>query len=209
MYEQGRGVPQDDAEAVKWYQKAAEQNDPLAQTNLGAMYLTGRGVPRDEWRASGLFSVAGHNGCEQAQINLELLRKFHFLLDVRNAVLAVLIVAGVVFGSLILCRIARSLIPAGQDQRESGATKGRGLSTVRMAASMLLVATGIVAGAIGFQQLSKPEQYISDTNGMNLILIGPILFCAGAFCPFHRTFYGAFAGFALAFALTILFIGGM
>ncbi len=27
MYRQGRGVPQDDAEAMKWYRKAAEQGD--------------------------------------------------------------------------------------------------------------------------------------------------------------------------------------
>ena len=35
MYNTGEGVPQDDAEAVKWYRLAAEQGDASAQFNLG------------------------------------------------------------------------------------------------------------------------------------------------------------------------------
>ena len=35
MYAQGRGMPQDFGEAAKWYRKAAEQGDALAQFNLG------------------------------------------------------------------------------------------------------------------------------------------------------------------------------
>ena len=46
MYDNGRGVPQDDTEAVKWYRKAAEQGHAEAQNNLGVMYLNGRGVPQ-------------------------------------------------------------------------------------------------------------------------------------------------------------------
>ena len=34
----GQGVPQDYAEAVKWYRKAAEQGDVNAQHNIGLMY---------------------------------------------------------------------------------------------------------------------------------------------------------------------------
>ena len=34
-YASGRGVPQDDAEAVTWYRKAAEQGHADAQNNLG------------------------------------------------------------------------------------------------------------------------------------------------------------------------------
>ncbi len=44
MYMEGKGVPQDDAEAVKWYRKAAEQGVTEAQYNLGLMYDDGRGV---------------------------------------------------------------------------------------------------------------------------------------------------------------------
>ena len=44
MYEAGRGVPQDDAEAARWYRLAAEQGSGAAQFNLGLMYVNGRGV---------------------------------------------------------------------------------------------------------------------------------------------------------------------
>ena len=40
----GYGVPQDYAEAVKWYRLAAEQGYARAQYNLGVMYDNGRGV---------------------------------------------------------------------------------------------------------------------------------------------------------------------
>jgi uncharacterized protein len=43
MFVLGRGVSQDDAEAVKWYRKAAEQGYPAAQFNLGEMHRQGRG----------------------------------------------------------------------------------------------------------------------------------------------------------------------
>ncbi len=38
MYYDGWGVPQDYAEAVKWWRKAAEQGYGEAQFNLGYMY---------------------------------------------------------------------------------------------------------------------------------------------------------------------------
>lgn len=47
MYVNGRGVPQDYAEAVKWYRLAAEQGDADAMNLLGGMYGTGKGVPQD------------------------------------------------------------------------------------------------------------------------------------------------------------------
>ena len=40
MYGDGRGVAQDDAQAVAWYRKAAEQGDAAAQNNLGWMTST-------------------------------------------------------------------------------------------------------------------------------------------------------------------------
>ena len=43
----GLGVPQDYAEAVSWFRKAAEQNFPEAERNLGGMYLSGLGVEKD------------------------------------------------------------------------------------------------------------------------------------------------------------------
>ena len=55
MYETGKGVPEDDKEAVVWFRKAAEQGFTNAQYNLGWMYAHGKGVPVDarDRRANG------------------------------------------------------------------------------------------------------------------------------------------------------------
>jgi TPR repeat protein len=42
MYANGEGVPEDDAEAVKWYRLAAEKGHADAQTNLGAIWSEGQ-----------------------------------------------------------------------------------------------------------------------------------------------------------------------
>jgi len=39
MYDNGRGVPQNDAEAVAWYRKAAEQGEAKAQSDLATKYI--------------------------------------------------------------------------------------------------------------------------------------------------------------------------
>lgn len=51
LYAEGRGVPQDHAEAAKWNRLAAEQGYALAQYNLGVSYDTGEGVPQDDAEA--------------------------------------------------------------------------------------------------------------------------------------------------------------
>ena len=45
MYDEGQGVPQDYAEALKWYRLAAAQGFAKAQFLLGVMYAKGRGRP--------------------------------------------------------------------------------------------------------------------------------------------------------------------
>lgn len=57
-YEEGKGVPKNLAEAVRWYRAAAEQHVPRAAENLGNMYQFGRGVKKNcktavEWYAEG------------------------------------------------------------------------------------------------------------------------------------------------------------
>jgi uncharacterized protein len=47
IYAVGQGVPQDYAEAMKWYWKAAEQGLAVAQFSLGLMYPNGNGIPQD------------------------------------------------------------------------------------------------------------------------------------------------------------------
>jgi TPR repeat protein len=40
-------VPQDSAEAARWYRKAADQGEAVGQFNLGGMYAEGQGVPQE------------------------------------------------------------------------------------------------------------------------------------------------------------------
>ena len=67
MYANGEGVPQDDAEAVRWYRLAAEQGYVIAQTNLGVMYSTGQGVPEDIVLAYMWYNLAVAQGRDIAQ----------------------------------------------------------------------------------------------------------------------------------------------
>ncbi len=51
LYHSGYGlpqVPQDYAQAAKWYRKAADQGNPHAQYYLGLLYILGLGVPVDK-----------------------------------------------------------------------------------------------------------------------------------------------------------------
>jgi TPR repeat protein len=45
------GVPKDEAEAARWYRKAADQGLAEAEAHLGGCYALGRGVPKDEAEA--------------------------------------------------------------------------------------------------------------------------------------------------------------
>ena len=60
------------AEAVKWYQKAVEQGDPWAQNNLGLMYSKGRGGSKLS-QAVKLYRMAAEQGHVEAQNNLGLM----------------------------------------------------------------------------------------------------------------------------------------
>ena len=71
-YDNGKGVPKDDAQAVTWYRKAAEQGYADAQNALGVSYDHGEGVPRDILRAYMWFNLAAAQGNEQAARNREV-----------------------------------------------------------------------------------------------------------------------------------------
>ncbi|MFI5361390.1 MAG: SUMF1/EgtB/PvdO family nonheme iron enzyme, partial [Elusimicrobiota bacterium] len=62
LYRQGRGVAQEDGQAVSWLRKAAEQGYAPAQADLAWMYNEGRGVSKDyEAGASWNLKAAGQN----------------------------------------------------------------------------------------------------------------------------------------------------
>jgi TPR repeat protein len=76
LYDRGQGVPQDNALAMQWYQKAAEQGLPQALVNLAIMYEEGQGVPVDLMRAYFWFALAEVQGDGQApQAKLDLAKK--------------------------------------------------------------------------------------------------------------------------------------
>jgi hypothetical protein len=86
MYEEGKGVLLNDAEAAKWYRKAAEQEyttalinltamcnrgSAVAQFNMGGMYQDGLGVSQDDAEAAKWYGKAAQQGNKVAQLRLD------------------------------------------------------------------------------------------------------------------------------------------
>jgi TPR repeat protein len=69
----GRGVLKNDTEAVKWYQKAAEQGNAEAQFSLGNCYYFGCGVPKNDTEAVNWYRKAAEQGNVLAQALLHKL----------------------------------------------------------------------------------------------------------------------------------------
>ena len=69
-YDKGYGVPQDYAQAVKWYRQAAEQGLALAQYSLGNCYVQGEVVPQDYAQAVKWYRKAAEQGLAKAQYDL-------------------------------------------------------------------------------------------------------------------------------------------
>jgi S1-C subfamily serine protease len=70
LYSEGRGVPQDFAQASALFRKAAEQGNAEAQATLGATYELGRGVPQSYSEAALWYLKAAGQGYAHAQIFL-------------------------------------------------------------------------------------------------------------------------------------------
>ena len=75
MYMYGRGVPEDDAEAVRWYQLAAEQGYASAQFSLGFMYYSGEGVRQDNVLAYMWLNLAAAQGNGFARDHKEIVER--------------------------------------------------------------------------------------------------------------------------------------
>ena len=73
-YNSGQGVEQSYTEAVKWYRKAAEQNNPIAQNNLGWCYENGYGVSKNIAEAIQWYKKAVMRGNKLAESNLARLK---------------------------------------------------------------------------------------------------------------------------------------
>lgn len=58
IYYEGKSVPQDYVEAMKWFLLAANQKHANAQFHLGQMYEEGQGVPRNNVQAHKWYNLA-------------------------------------------------------------------------------------------------------------------------------------------------------
>ena len=65
-YKNGRGVEQDNEQAVYWYRKAAEQGDGISQTHLGYIYSNGQDVEQ----AVNWYRKAAEQGNALGQLSL-------------------------------------------------------------------------------------------------------------------------------------------
>jgi localization factor PodJL len=72
-YAEGRGVPQNLAEAAEWFDRAARQGLAPAQFRLGGFYEKGFGVKKDLEAARRLYLVAAEAGNAKAMHNLAVL----------------------------------------------------------------------------------------------------------------------------------------
>lgn len=66
-FENVEGVARDDAMAVFWYRKAAEQGHAAAQFRLGQMFAAGRCVKEDELASVRWYQKAARQGNADAQ----------------------------------------------------------------------------------------------------------------------------------------------
>lgn len=76
LYEEGLGVPQNDATAIAWYKRAAEQGNPQSTYNIGMMILEGRGAGPDPVIAAQWVRISADLGFPLAQHTLG-----HFYLE--------------------------------------------------------------------------------------------------------------------------------
>ena len=72
-YVTGDGVAHDDAEAVKWFRKAADQDDMLGERYLAEMYFKGRGVSVDNAEAAKWLRLAAGQDDPESEHNLAVM----------------------------------------------------------------------------------------------------------------------------------------
>jgi localization factor PodJL len=66
----GDGVSVNEAEAAKWLERAAKQNEPVAAYRLATLFERGHGVPADPAKAAQWYEVAAKAGNRKAMHNL-------------------------------------------------------------------------------------------------------------------------------------------
>ncbi len=72
LYANGKGVPTNINQSLRWLRASAHAGYAAAQSNLGAAYSRGQGVPQDYVRAVAWFSLAAAQGNALAVTNRDL-----------------------------------------------------------------------------------------------------------------------------------------
>lgn len=70
LYRDGKGVPRDNAAALKWAHLAADKGDPAGLDAVGCHFFRGLGVPQNFDVSAGYFRAAAKKGNPFGQLNL-------------------------------------------------------------------------------------------------------------------------------------------
>ena len=73
MYYNGKGTPQDNVEAVKWFRKSAEQGNSDGQRLLGFMYKNGRGLDTNYIKAVEWYRKSAEQGNSNGQVDIGIM----------------------------------------------------------------------------------------------------------------------------------------
>jgi len=74
LHQEGKGVPKNHGDAMKWYHKGASHNDSFAMSRIGWLYSKGKGaVPKDYRQAFYWYEKSARNGNHNGQANLAYL----------------------------------------------------------------------------------------------------------------------------------------
>ena len=69
-YYNGRGVPENRVEAVRWFRRAADRGHAGAMYNLAICYASGQGIDKDETEAVKWFRASAAKGNPRAMAAL-------------------------------------------------------------------------------------------------------------------------------------------
>jgi len=165
MYYQGKGVPQDYAEAVRRYRKAADQGHAWAQDGIGYMYSQGKGVPQDYAEAARWYRKAADQGDTRAQRILGL--------RTRPGAPTKMYLSLAFVGSVLL--LIDSLLPNGRRirNRQRRATRLTGLVGLSWVALNLygLSDVGILQSVSGVNAFSFAKDFLAGVFAVMLIFL--------------------------------------
>jgi Sel1 repeat len=165
MYYQGKGVPRDYPEAVRWYRKAADQGYAKAQYDLGNMYSQGKGVPQDYAEAARWYRKAADQGDTRAQRILGL--------RTRPGAPTKMYLSLAFVGSVLL--LIDSLLPNGRRirNRQRRATRLTGLVGLSWVALNLygLSDVGILQSVSGVNAFSFAKDFLAGVFAVMLIFL--------------------------------------